>query len=184
MNALLRESGKKSKKVPKLSTREEAIAFLLICLKDGRFFTPVKRVDKIRLLPIVTRPEDSRFTEDGYYAILYEGSKLMMCIQGLGILTCVFSFVVIQLWPEKPRKIAYYSSIGILCLMGVIAVISMLRYLINVLCKLLLGMDLWILPGLYEDVSLKENFIPLYKIYRNDDSKDKSKTVEEPQSDK
>lgn len=176
INALL----KSDKGTPKFKDKSEAINFLEECLQDANLFAPARMLVKRKLVFSGFPSEIAKFDEEGLYVLLYEGSKLKSYLQGLGILTAVFSFVVIQIWPEKPRRIAYYVTVVITIALVLILIISLLRIVVNILCKLLLGKDLWIFPNLFEEVDLKDVLRPLYKVYGpSDEAKVKKKGHED-----
>lgn len=169
-NALLRYNHNRSpeKKFLNITTREEALKVLNECLKTTLYFVPVNKIDKNKIVRVYYNPEKDVFNEETFYMLIYEGSKLKAYLQGTGILVSIFSLAVIQIWPEKPRKIVYFVVLFIISLLIALLIISIIRLLVNIFCKAVLGLDLWILPNLYEDVSFKENFIPMVKIYKSD----------------
>lgn len=172
VNALLRNHrdeketvGKEGKK-KKIETREEAVQVLDECLKSGKYFSLAEKVGKGKLVKVIVGDKNKdKFSEEKFYILEYEGSKLKGYIQGAIIIIAVFSLAVFQIWPERPRRIVYNIAIYAITIPLALLIISVIRLLVNFISFSLFGVDLWILPNLFEDVSIKENFIPFYKIF-------------------
>ncbi|KRY83098.1 Translocation protein SEC62 [Trichinella pseudospiralis] len=84
----------------------------------------------------------------------------------IGILLVIGSILVclFPLWPQQFRICVYYLSMAVMCFMGVIISLVILRLLLFVIIWICtMGKHhLWLLPNLLEDCSVVESFKPLY----------------------
>lgn len=107
---------------------------------------------------------------------------------GFGLLIVVVVFTMYPLWPDWSRIVAYYVSIALACLLGVLLLAELLRVVIfsGIWLSTWGRVHFMILPNLYEDVGFWDSFKPWYSLdYKGDDisSDDEEDENEEGESD-
>ncbi|PVU92363.1 hypothetical protein BB561_003871 [Smittium simulii] len=156
LNALIRE---KDKKNPFFETREEAIENLELLLDWGL----IVRVDRSEGDPRLLRLNHMQnFSEEYYFAWIYQGSKLRIILGGIGLVLIVLAGVMFPLWPLKLRILSWYLSMAALGFLGLLFVIAIIRLIIYVITIFSHPPGLWIFPNLFEDVGFFESFVPFY----------------------
>jgi translocation protein SEC62 len=160
VNCLLRpgyQTSALAKKVP-VPDRPTAEAIVRDLHTFG-FFLKAEKNEKSRFLKLV--PEQI-FTPEGYYFWVYQGSQWKGYLIGLGVVLVVLAGVMFPLWPALPRQGVYYLSLALLGFIGCIMGLGVLRAIIWLCLKLLIGRGGWLFPNLFADVGFIESFIPFW----------------------
>jgi translocation protein SEC62 len=160
-NALLREGYAKSGGPP-VADRSEA-ENLLEQLLVHQFFLRCDRGDAHPAGGRALQPEPLQMLdEDSYYAWLYQGSQVGTMIGGIALVSIVFAGVMFPLWPQFMRDGAWYLSMAVLGLLGLLLAITVVRLIFFLITVVLVRPGIWIFPNLYEDVGFIDSFIPLW----------------------
>ncbi|ORY07816.1 translocation protein, partial [Basidiobolus meristosporus CBS 931.73] len=154
-NALLRPSYV-HKSRPKVASRQEAEELMQELLQSGLIIKCERNDRNLTIVPMQT------FQEEGYYAWLYEGSQMKTILGGIGLVAIVLIGVMFPLWPPIMRDGAWYVSVGILGLLGLLMVTAIVRLIFFVITFVVCKPGIWIFPNLFEDVGFFESFVPLY----------------------
>ncbi|XP_023333991.1 translocation protein SEC62 [Eurytemora carolleeae] len=98
------------------------------------------------------------------YVWLYDPIPWYYWIAGGAIVLVVIVLCLFPLWPRRLRKGTHWLAFIAACLMVVVLIIAILKYIIFGILYGLSGRKLkfWILPNLTEDVTFLESFWPLY----------------------
>ncbi|OMJ08568.1 Translocation protein sec62 [Smittium culicis] len=156
INALTKSIGDKA---PYFSGQVEAIEQLSLLL-DWQL---IVRCDKNEEDGRTLRPSPLQtFSEEYYYAWLYQGSPLRIILGGIGLVLIVLAGVMFPLWPSSLRQISYYLSLCAFGFLGLLFVIAIIRLIVYVISIFTHPPGLWIFPNLFEDVGFFESFVPLY----------------------
>ena len=118
--------------------------------------------------------EDQFFedTPDEIYIWQYNPPSWRSTAIGLGLLVLVVVFTMYPLWPHWSRIGAYYVSLGLASLLGVLLLAEVLRVFIfsGIWLATWGKVHFMILPNLYEDVGFWDSFKPGYSLeYKGDD---------------
>ncbi|KAI8050227.1 translocation protein Sec62-domain-containing protein [Syncephalis plumigaleata] len=160
-NALLREEYAKSGGPP-VTDRSEAEK-LLEQLLMHQFFLRCDRGDAHPAGGRALQPDPLQMLdEDSYYTWLYQGSQVGTMLGGIALVAIVFAGVMFPLWPQFMRDGAWYLSMVILGLLGLLLAITVVRLIFYLLTVVLVKPGIWIFPNLYEDVGFIDSFIPLW----------------------
>jgi len=166
VKALLSPAYGKLKKVPKVTSENEAIQ-LMNQLNSKGFFLRVTRGDKVtstkkspRALQVIRQ---QAFLPPDYYVWLMDGSQLTTYLGALAMVAVIFAGVLYPLWPLSMRIGAYYLSMGMLGLLGLFFAMTIVRLILYVITWLILPPGLWIFPQLFADVGFFESFVPFYE---------------------
>lgn len=161
VNALMRENYAKTKG-PAVATRDDAMQ-LLSHLLLGQMFLRCERGEAHSAGGKSLQPHSMQeMNEEHYYAWLYEGSQLGTMLGGIALVGLVFAGVMFPLWPQVMRDGAWYLSIGVLGLIGLLLAITAVRLVLFVVTYLVASPGIWIFPNLYEDVGFVDSFIPFW----------------------
>ncbi|KAG9288642.1 hypothetical protein G9A89_006743 [Geosiphon pyriformis] len=166
IKALLKESYTKLKNVPKVTDAEAASKVLQEILPHALFL----RVDRAnndstsqRNAPKILQVSHTQmFSDDQYYVWFYEGSQIWNYLGGVGLIAVVFAAVMFPLWPAILRDIVWYLAVAILCLFGVLIIISVIRLILFIITMIIAPPGIWIFPNLFEDVGFIDSFLPLW----------------------
>lgn len=160
-NALLREDYAKSGGPP-VADRSEAEK-LLEQLLIYQFFLRCDRGDAHPAGGRALQPDPLQMLdEDSYYTWLYQGSQVGTTLGGIALISIVFAGIMFPLWPQFMRDGAWYLSMAVLGLLGLLLAITVIRLIFFLLTVVLLRPGIWIFPNLYEDVGFIDSFIPLW----------------------
>ncbi|RKP10975.1 translocation protein Sec62-domain-containing protein, partial [Thamnocephalis sphaerospora] len=161
INALLRENYA-SAKGPTVASRDDAEKVLEQLLMH-QFILRCDRGDAHSAGGRQLQPHPLQAVQDDcYYVWLYEGSQLGTVVGGLVLITVVFAGVMFPLWPQFMRDGAWYVSIGVLGLLGLLLAITIVRLFFFLITYVVANPGIWIFPNLYEDVGFFESFVPLW----------------------
>jgi translocation protein SEC62 len=150
VNALLRPGYKSKRGLIPIPDRETAEAVVRDLHANGFFLA-------------ATKPPKSRFLSlTQYYIWVYQGSSLRGLLIGTGVLAVVLAGVMFPLWPAAPRQGVYYLSLALLGFIGGIMGLGVVRAILWLLLKLLLGRSGWLFPNLFADVGFFESFVPVW----------------------
>ncbi|KAJ1763205.1 Translocation protein S62 [Coemansia sp. RSA 1807] len=144
---------------PKCATREDAIEWMQDLLDYQLIVRCDKDAQNARLLRI--NPMQN-FDEETYYAWLYEGSRILVILGGIGVVAVVLAGVMFPLWPSVLRNGTWYLSMLALGLLGLLFGIAIVRLIIYIITVVTHPQGLWIFPNLFEDVGFFESFVPLH----------------------
>lgn len=81
---------------------------------------------------------------------------------GLGVLLVTLAGVMFPLWPALPRQGVYYISLLLIGFVGFILALGVVRAILWMLLKILLGKGGWLFPNLFADVGFFESFVPFW----------------------
>ncbi|OLY84922.1 Translocation protein sec62 [Smittium mucronatum] len=156
INALTKSVDKRE---PFLKSQVEAIEQLHLLLDHQLIVRCDKNEEDGRTL----RPSPLQvFSEEYYYAWIYQGSPLRIILGGIGLVLIVLAGVMFPLWPSQLRQGSYYLSLLAFGFLGLLFVIAIIRLIIYVITIFSHPPGLWIFPNLFEDVGFFESFVPLY----------------------
>ena len=175
-----------------LSSPEHAKHLLLMLLKNGYFIkamingtkeiplTPMQQamlraetmsgnqassgvqLPKPEVIYLVSPDPSVSWSDDIKFIWIYEGSKLFSILLSFGILIFAFFIIMYPLWPYQLRLGAWYLMVFCIILVGLLALLSVVRLGLYVL-SLVAGLPgFWLFPNLYEDCGFFESFVPLY----------------------
>lgn len=128
-------------------------------LHANGFFLAATKPPKSRFLSLT---ETQTWDQDSYYIWIYQGSSLRGLLIGTGVLAVVLAGVMFPLWPAAPRQGVYYLSLALLGFIGGIMGLGVIRAILWLLLKLLLGRSGWLFPNLFADVGFFESFVPVW----------------------
>ncbi|ORX90654.1 translocation protein, partial [Basidiobolus meristosporus CBS 931.73] len=154
--ASLLGAGYPNKARPKVASREEAESVLQTLLDHGLIASCHKSGDSLTMMPV------RKFTENGCFVWLYEGSQLRTILGAIGLVALVLFFVMFPLWPAFMRDGAWYLSVTAISLLGLLMAISIIRLAFYVSTYIICKPGIWIFPNLFEDVGFFESFVPLW----------------------
>ncbi|GMK56397.1 hypothetical protein CspeluHIS016_0302370 [Cutaneotrichosporon spelunceum] len=155
---------KLGKKVPPVTTEEEAGALITKCLPYAYFL----RVDRLNPNPPIpsgmpkplSLSKQQQFDPAGYYSWFYDGSPFWNIVGGIAMVAVMLAGVMFPLWPVKLRIGVWYLSVGALGLVGLFIVIAIIRLILWCITKVSMEKAIWIFPNLFEDVGFVDSFIP------------------------
>ncbi|BEI81116.1 hypothetical protein CcaverHIS002_0202760 [Cutaneotrichosporon cavernicola] len=158
---------KLGKKVPPVTSEEEAAALITKCLPYAYFL----RVDRLNPNPPIPsgmpKPlnlsQQQQFDSAGYYSWFYEGSPFWNIVGGIAMVAVMLAGVMFPLWPVKLRIGVWYLSVGALGLVGLFIVIAIIRLILWCITKVSMAKAIWIFPNLFEDVGFVDSFIPAWE---------------------
>ncbi|THH30600.1 hypothetical protein EUX98_g3570 [Antrodiella citrinella] len=180
--ALLTPAYAKLKKVPKVTTEEEATQ-LLSTVNTFAFYLRVERgqsASSSSPRPLQINPMQM-FQPTDYYAWFYEGSQWTTYVGGVAMVAIMLAGVMFPLWPPIMRLGVWYLSIGVLGLIGLFFAIAIVRLIFYIITIIVASPGIWIFPKLFADVGFVESFIPLWEW---DEPKKKSKKKRTEKSEK
>lgn len=145
-------------KALKITTVEEAQRLLKEMIDEG-FFLRASRMNNTKYL----QPDSSRsWSDDAYYAWVYQGSQLMTILGAVALLVISFCFVMYPLWPSSLRGLAWYffmAGVGFIGFLMVLAVVRLIVFAITVVTH---KPGIWLFPNLFEDVGFFASFVPVW----------------------
>ncbi len=158
---MLREGYEKasvSKKVP-IPDRDTSEAVVADLLKFGF----ILKGEKDQSFPNkFTIAKSQTFTNDNYYFWVYQGSQWRGIALGFGVIFIILAGVMFPLWPALPRQGVYYLSLLLIGFIGFIMGLGVIRAILWMLLKILLGKGGWLFPNLFADVGFIESFKPFW----------------------
>ncbi|TYJ52990.1 hypothetical protein B9479_006412 [Cryptococcus floricola] len=164
VRCLLSPQYQKLKKVPAITTEDEAKALLARVLPFA-FFLRTDRPPPEALpppgqpKPLRLAPQQS-FDPASYYTWFYDGSPLYTYLGGAAMVFIMLAGVMFPLWPVTLRIGVWYLSVGVLCLVGLFIVMAIVRLIFWCLTVMVCQRAIWIFPNLFEDVGFVDSFIP------------------------
>jgi len=183
VKALLSPAYAKLKKVPKVTTEEEAQQ-LLANVNTFAFYLRVERgqsASSASPRPLQINPMQM-FQPADYYAWFYEGSQWTTYVGGIAMVAIMLAGVMFPLWPPIMRLGVWYLSIGVLGLIGLFFAIAIVRLIFYIITVIVASPGIWIFPKLFADVGFVESFIPLWEwdIPKKKGKKKRSEKSEKP----
>ena len=202
-DAYKKKASKKKSILPKIETREEAIAAFRLLLapllalrvqkvsaheghdhakpekpKDKEGKKKKKKKAKPSTKPkhpphLQIQQDQSVFKDDDYFAWFYDTTQIQTILGGIGIVIAVFGAILFPLWPPILRTAVWYLSILLLGLIGGIVVIAIVRLILFVITMFAVPPGIWLFPNLFEDVGFFESFVPLWGWHKLPKSKRK-----------
>ncbi|KAH8087146.1 translocation protein [Cristinia sonorae] len=164
VKALLSPAFSKLKKVPKVTTEEEAQQ-ILSTINTFAFYLRVERgqsTSSSSPRPLQVNPMQM-FQPTEYYAWFYEGSQWTTYVGGIAMVAVMLAGVMFPLWPPIMRLGVWYLSIGVLGLIGLFFAIAIVRLIFYIITIIVASPGIWIFPKLFADVGFVESFIPLWE---------------------
>ncbi|WVQ77913.1 hypothetical protein IAR50_007619 [Cryptococcus sp. DSM 104548] len=164
VRCLLSPQYQKLKKVPAVTTEDEAKALLAKILPFA-FFLRTDRPPP-ESLPPAGQPKPLRlapqqaFDPASYYTWFYDGSPLYTYLGGAAMVFIMLAGVMFPLWPVTLRIGVWYLSVGVLCLVGLFIGLAIVRLIFWCLTVVACKRAIWIFPNLFEDVGFVDSFIP------------------------
>ena len=142
------------KSLPKVADRVEAIN-LAKSLIASQFILRGEKMGK----GVLNVSRDKEFTEDGYYAWLYEGdatySNVLTGLVIAGFLACV----CFPLWPQFLKVWIWYLSCTLLLVIFGLCIVRGVAFTVFWIG----GYEFWILPNLFdESLGVAESFVPVF----------------------
>lgn len=153
VKALLSPAYAKLKKVPKVTTEEEAQQ-LLANINTFAFYLRVERSQSTSSSsprPLQINPMQM-FQPTDYYAWFYEGSQWTTYVGGVAMVAIMLAGVMFPLWPPIMRLGVWYLSIGVLGLIGLFFAIAIVRLIFYIITVIVASPGIWIFPKLFADV--------------------------------
>ncbi|KAI9290996.1 translocation protein [Neoconidiobolus thromboides FSU 785] len=141
-----------------LETREEAIELLKPLVENQL----VIRCSKESGAGELHYTQEKTYEEDFYYVWIYQGSQVKNYFMGILVLAGIFAVVLFPLWPNFMKDGAWYLSMAGLGFLGFLFVITIIRFILYIITKVVAAPGIWLFPNLYEDVGFFESFVPLY----------------------
>lgn len=151
----------KLKKVPKITTEDEARAVLASVVPHA-FYLRVDRgnpTGSANSPKLLTVNQMQLFQETEYYAWFYEGSQWLTYVGGVGMVVVVLAGVMFPLWPPTLRLGVWYLSMGMLGLIGLFFAIAVLRLIFYIITVIVASPGIWIFPKLFADVGFVRPFL-------------------------
>jgi translocation protein SEC62 len=167
VDALLQPAYASLKKTQKVVNRQEAQQLCQKLLSAGYIHRSLRRSAK-HLEPVAT--DQHEFTEDAYYVWDYEGSQFKTLMLGCLLLVGAFACVMFPIWPRSLRISVWYVSMAGSGLLGLLVIVTLLRWFVFVITRFVLPPGIWIIPNLFEDVSFVESFQPFWDWSRSSES--------------
>lgn len=112
--------------------------------------------------PTLIKTKDFTFKPDDYYVWNYNKPSPYASIFGILLIVGIFTVILFPLWPPFMKRGVYWLSMMLMCLIGGIFVIAIIRLILYVI-TLIYGTPLWIFPNLFADVGFFESFVPFYE---------------------
>ncbi|WVQ79619.1 hypothetical protein IAT38_001719 [Cryptococcus sp. DSM 104549] len=167
IRTLLSPQYEKLKKVPQVKNEEEATALMVKILPYAFFLrtdrptadappTPSGQPKVLRLAP------QQSFDPLAYYSWFYDGSPLYKYLGGFAMVAIMLAGVMFPLWPVSMRIGVWYLSVGVLCLVGLLIVIAIVRLILWCITVVSMKRAIWIFPNLFEDVGFFDSFKPAW----------------------
>ena len=167
IKAVLSPAYAKLKKVPKVTTEEEAQQ-LLATINTFAFYLRVERgqsTSSSSPRPLQINPQQM-FQPTEYYAWFYEGSQWTTYVGGIAMVAIMLAGVMFPLWPPIMRLGVWYLSIGVLGLIGLFFAIAIVRLIFYIITVIVTPPGIWIFPKLFADVGFVSTFfIVLYFVF-------------------
>lgn len=150
VKALLTPEFAKLKGAPKLTTADEATAFLHTCIP----FTFFLRVARANASPhkILQITPQQLFVPDEYYAWFLDPNPIKGLLMAGAMVGVVLAGVMFPLWPLKMRIAVWYLSMGVLGLIGLFFATAVVRLIVWCITVVVLKPGIWIFPNLFADV--------------------------------
>lgn len=126
------------------------------------FIYPVHRLNDGKTLRKYSVQEITKFSDDDYYVWVYQTSQLKNTLLGILVLLIVFIGVLSPLWPSFMKIGTYYLSVGILGILLSFFALAIVRLILYVIVRVVIGRELWLFPNLFADVGFFESFVPLF----------------------
>lgn len=156
VKAVLSPEFAKLKGAPKLTTTEEATAFLHSCIP----FTFFLRVARANASPhkILQITPQQLFVPDEYYAWFVDPNPVKGLLMAGAMVAVVLAGVMFPLWPLKMRIGVWYLSMGVLGLIGLFFATAIVRLVVWCVTVVVLKPGIWIFPNLFADVGFVSHY--------------------------
>lgn len=106
------------------------------------------------------------YDNDGFYIIIYEGSKTLQHIALTLIMIGVFALTMWKAWPLWAKIGVWYIAVFFLTILFIISIVRLVVFTSFWCC----GYELWIMPNFWDDTAgLIECFLPLYSFEKRKD---------------
>ncbi|QSL66769.1 hypothetical protein MERGE_001155 [Pneumocystis wakefieldiae] len=157
--------------LPSIKSEEDVVKIIRSLIDHAL----IQRVDKlssrkdrrgVRSYRLQISESQEEITRDAYYVWFYDFVPMSTFFLGIGTLILILIIIVYPLWPSRMRQVVYYLSWGSLGLIGLLIVITILRFIFYVITTVLLPPGIWIFPNLYEDVGFVDSFKPIWDWHR------------------
>jgi len=187
VDAILKDSFGKATGQDVPQTREQAIITLNDLGRHG-FILRIDRGESIggKGSPRIVQPNAVQtLQEDGYYMWIWEGSQVRLYMGAAILVATILAAVLFPLWPSFLRLGVWYLSMGVLCLVGLLFVIAIVRLILYIVTYPILPRGFWLFPNLFEDCGILESFVPLYGFDEVKEKKSKGSTaIASPENEK
>ena len=155
------EGGKWPKELPEINSKKVAVEIGNMLMASGKFHRSQRlgkeNQDKGRLV----RHEAQVFEVKGCdYTWDIEPDVFFSNLMTGLVMTVVFSFTLLPIWPDLPRQMLGWLSVTFLIIITVFCTVRLVLFLV----LWLLGYDFWIFPNLFdESKSFVDSFKPVYE---------------------
>ena len=147
------------KKIDRPSLDRKEKKEIMQTLLDSGCFVKVDLADKQKGSLSISK----KFTEDGFYAWIYEGSQVFLVLASLLAVAAILLVIMIPLWPARLRRIVWYFFPLIGIFLSAVIVIAVIRFFFFWISFVFAKPGIWIFPNLFADCGIIESFIPAWE---------------------
>ena len=143
----------------KLKSPAEAQKVLKKLMDEGFFI----KVDRVPNTKNNLQPSQSRnWTDDSFYAWIYQGSQLKSILYAVGLVFVAFIFVMYPMWPSPLRAGSWYVFMALIGFLGFVLFLGVVRLILFAITSFTHSPGIWLFPNLYADCGVIESFKPLW----------------------